>query len=169
MKKLLSLFAATGLVATTSATVVACGDKVETLTIINGEDNLKKLVKLLSVDKDGDGKIDRDTKAEEWDKDYKIDDVKTTGSIEGETVDEWGFITAYFNETKDLKNDKKKDDSGIQGNTYTTTVVGKKDATKVTVYVNKVNFDVKIQDGKQSGSVTGSVIGKIVITLPVTK
>ncbi|QEH61909.1 hypothetical protein SCHIN_v1c07140 [Spiroplasma chinense] len=45
MKKLLSLLAATGLVATTSATVVACGDKAPDKSSVSFLDNLKAKVK----------------------------------------------------------------------------------------------------------------------------
>ncbi|QEH62218.1 hypothetical protein SCHIN_v1c10250 [Spiroplasma chinense] len=163
MKKLLSLFAATGLVATTSATVVACGDKVETLTWADDK-KIEDFVKEASLDTNADGKLDLDFKTPEM---PKIDGVTIKGSIKGQIIDsldkEKGGLGTYFKETKELVSNEET--------SYVLTAEGNKDDKTVTIYVIKiVGKDVKYEDAvPTSGKITYSTLNKIKLDLPQPK
>ncbi|AKX34329.1 hypothetical protein SLITO_v1c07020 [Spiroplasma litorale] len=173
MKKLLSIFAATGLVATTGATVVSCGNKdeeVKNLTLVEGKTDADIINYLTDKDKTSILKNDSSENSNEWkpleieDKKLSVDyddldtnkfdfeEIYTIGKVTGSLVEVFdstnetllGSLGSFFNESKTLVNENDNND-------------GKKDVSNIKFYC----FTVKGSKGSSTFdlrviSITGS-------------
>ncbi|QEH62220.1 hypothetical protein SCHIN_v1c10270 [Spiroplasma chinense] len=168
MKKLLGIFAATGLVATTSATVVACGDKVNDLSLVGGDDfNLETLVSKLKIDEDGDGKLDKDYNEvdETYAAQFKMGSVKVTGTLKGTAVNT--NTNEFFMQTKELKDDLQMGENSMTGPLYVTTLIGVKGESKAVMYISCLTYNVSGDSVENvSGTIKIKTVGKYELTLP---
>ncbi|AKX34327.1 hypothetical protein SLITO_v1c07000 [Spiroplasma litorale] len=97
MKKLLSIFAATGLVTTTGATVVSCGNKdeeVENMTLAEGKNDSDVVNYLADKSKTQISKNANNENSNDW-KPLQIEDNKLSVDYENFNTNEW-YDTEYF-------------------------------------------------------------------------
>ncbi|QEH62194.1 hypothetical protein SCHIN_v1c10010 [Spiroplasma chinense] len=161
MKKILTLLASTGLVATTSATVVSC-ENVKSLTFAEGMD-AAKLINASDVLKENiaEGKLIADFKDDEYKSNNS--DIKIKGKVTGTeitTIANMETLYSMFNETKDLKNEVT---SILDMTVYGMSVAGKKDATSFKLYVVKTT--TKISE-KGKGTITFKNVFSLKIDIP---
>ncbi|QEH62217.1 hypothetical protein SCHIN_v1c10240 [Spiroplasma chinense] len=164
MKKLLSLFVATSLVATSSSITIACAQKIKNLTMVEEKSESDLLLNLHELIENK--KVERDLN------DTKVGDftigpiqVKTKGKIQGELIALLGVelegvndnisineeLFTFFQESKDLKPEVSL--QTFESTTYFFSAKGKKEATSFELFL-----------GKMSSSFKGSNLLNVVIT-----
>ncbi|QEH61678.1 hypothetical protein SCHIN_v1c04810 [Spiroplasma chinense] len=149
MKKLLSIFAATGLVASTTTTVVACSnEKISKFTLVEGATKEKIIEASGVVVKDG--KLDKDYKETNLNEVFGGEsELKYKGKIYGLVLDiNTKDLASLFVESKKMMDDNEEGREGLP-EFHGFSAKGNKGDKSFTLYLFKMDTtDLKEVEGK---------------------